>query len=159
MVMNKKTISTITMMTLLSGSIFSQVKAIPIKIKEGTYSGQFKIQGLTPDFEEPDELSAHILVGQTINFEDKLYERLEVLNEKYIEYYWEARELSETLFESAMEKDTKEHWRYRDCVNFDYDKYISQEPQKKDLDDLWKKVWSIQNEMRTLIISYLKSSK
>lgn len=157
--MNKKAISTVTMITLLSGSIFSQVKAIPKRIEWGTYSGQFKIQGLTPDFEEPDELSAHILVGQTIDFENGLYERLKALDEKYNEYYWEARELSETLFESAMEKDTEEHWRYRDCVNFDYNEYISQEPGIEKLNDLWAKVHLIEHEMETLIISYLKSLK
>ena len=144
------------MITLLSGSIFSQVKAIPRQILWGTYSGRFKIQGLTPDFYSPN---AHNLVGQTIDFKNELYKRLEALDEKYNEYYWEAMELSETLFKSAMEKDTEEHWRYRDCVNFDYDEYISQEPGIEKLNDLWAKVRLIEHEMETLIIPYLKSSK
>ena len=145
-----------TMVTLLSGSIFSQVKAIPKRIEWGTYSGQFKIQGLTPDFDSPN---AHNLVGQIIDFEYYLYEKLKFLDEEYNKYYWEAMELSETLFKSAMEKDTEGRWRDRDCVNFNYDKYISQEPGKEYLDYLWQKAISIKNEMRTLVISYLESSK
>lgn len=51
-----------------------------------------------------------------------------------------------------MEKDEEENWRYEDCVNFSYDKYISKEPEKPKLDNLWKKVYSIKNEMRELIL-------
>lgn len=157
--MNQKAISTVTMITLLSGNIFSQAEAIPIRIKEGTYSGQFKVEGLTPDFNVRDNTEVYDLIDETINFNDELYKKLKTLNREYNDYYRQAIVLGETLFELAMKKDKDDYWRYSDCVNFDSDKYISQEPQKKDLDDLWKKVWSIQNEMRTLIVSYLKSSK
>lgn len=65
-----------------------------------------------------------------------------------------ASTLSNKLFEDASEKDPEEGWRYSDCVNFDYNNYISNEPDYPKLKDMWQKVYEIKGKMRKLIIDY-----
>lgn len=146
--MNKKSIFTMAMAILLSGFSYQQANAA--RVSQGVYSGQFKVEGLTPNF---NDNNVQTLIGKTIDSNSELFKNLKLLNSEYDKYYWQAKSLSLKLFESAMEKDEEEYWRYEDCVNFDYDKYISADPKKPELDDLWQKVYSIENQMRELILS------
>lgn len=154
--MNKKGISIFAIITALSGSVFNQVKAVPKRIVHGKYSGQFRVEGLTPDF---DARNAHTLIGKTIDSESELYKQLKKLDSEYCNYYYQALDLSERLFESAKEKDQTDHWRERDCVNFDFDAYIGREPDTVNLVALWEKVDSLKTRMHLIIKSYLESSR
>lgn len=151
--MNKKFMSTFAIITALSGSLFHQVKAVPKRIVHGKYSGQVRVEGLTPNF---DVRNAHTLIGKTIDSKSELYKQLEKLDSEYCNYYYQALDLSKRLFESAKEKDRTEHWRERDCVNFDFNAYISCEPDTVNLIALWEQVDSLKTRMLLIIKSYLE---
>ena len=131
------------------------MKQIGKLISFGKYSGQIRISGLLPDFDVPN---AHKYCGKTLYFEPDVYERLEQLDSERKKYYYDAMDLSEELFESAIEKDTTEHWRDRDCVNFDFDAYISGEPRFDELTELWENARLLKNEMLKIIKSCLQLS-
>lgn len=123
------------------------------KIVFGKYSGQFRVEGLTPDFNCESKV-LDVLLKKTIDRNSDLFKELNTLNGEYDEKYLNASTLSNKLFEDASEKDPEEGWRYNYCVNFDYNNYISNEPDYPKLKDMWQEVYKIKGKMRKLIIDY-----
>ena len=121
---------------------------VTLTITMGKYSGTCKIDGFAPEWNTSNK---NYYQPVTIKVPRETYEKLQRLDHKYTKYYYDAINLGEELFEAAASKDKEENWRYRDCVNFNFDKYISQEPRKKEYDELWSKVYEIERKMRAIV--------
>ncbi len=152
--MNKKTKFVVATAILLSAFFHQQSSAMPIPIICDTYNMEFKVEGLSPSFFHNRRNDLKVLMGKTIDSESELFRSLKSLDSEYNKHYWEAKILGEKLFDSAMQKDTAELWRQKDCVNFDFDQYIRKETDKPKLDALWKNVYEIESKMKKLILSY-----
>ncbi|BED92735.1 MAG: hypothetical protein RsTaC01_0591 [Candidatus Paraimprobicoccus trichonymphae] len=97
-----------------------------------------------------------ILYGRIIDSESKIFKKLISLDIKCMMKRCEALDLSDKLFESVRSVDQEGKYRYRDCVNFNFNDYIQNEERKQELDDLWKEFHKIKSEMEALILKYFK---
>ena len=119
----------------------------------GRYSGMIRIGGLTTQHSLDNSRS---LIGKTINPKSNTFAKLREMDDECTELGYKCSVLSDQLFERAAAEDPEEKWRMRDCVNFNFDEYISRQPGKEELDKLWSQLCAIEREMRQMILDYFE---
>lgn len=134
----------------------SSMKCTRGMISMGTYTGMIKIEGLGYQMSIDD---SRAYFGKTIDPKSETFAKLVEMDEKRSDLSYKASDLADELFEKAAKEDPEEGWRYSDCVNFNFDKYISSQPGKEQLDELWEQIYQIENEMKLTIIAYLEQQK
>jgi hypothetical protein len=132
----------------------SSVRAWPLHIVWGSKTWEMQVEGIDTHLSFGEK--NRILYGKVIYSESDFYQKLTKLDQKCRKLYCEASCLSEELFESAATKDKEDKWRYRDCVNFDFDAYIHNEERAPELKNLWEMFLQTKTEMQTLVLEHFE---